>query len=132
MLSLFPQILFLSPLAITLLRIAAALVFFSIAYTHYQKRQELSFLDFPIVGRGTWIPMLAVVFEFAIAIALGAGVYTQLAALLGAIAALKFFVLRKHYPAFVPISRTASALLFVICIPVMVTGAGAFAFDLPL
>ena len=132
MLSLFPQILFLSPLAATFLRVAAALVFFSVAYAHYRKRQEFAFLDFPFVGRGAWIPIFAAGAELAIALALSAGIYTQLAALFGAIGALKFLVLKKRYPAFVPISKTASALLFVICISVVFTGAGAFAFDLPL
>ena len=132
MLSLFPQILFLTPFSATLLRVTAGVVFLLIAWDHIGRREELSRIDFFIIGRGIWIPVLSAIIEFAIAAALIAGIYTQLAALFGALAALKFFVWKSRYSALIPLSRTASALLFVICVSVVFTGAGIFAFDLPL
>ncbi len=132
MLSLFPQILFLSPLSATLLRVAAALVFLLVAYTHYEKRAEFADTEFFLVGRAKWIPMFSVIAETAIGLALFLGAYTQLAALFGAIAAAKYFLFKKQYGSLIPISRTASALLFVICLSLVLTGAGIFAFDLPL
>ena len=132
MLSLFPQVLFLSPLAVTLLRIASALVFLSMAWTHLKRRKELGEVDFIVVGRGVWIPILTAVFELLIAGGLLFGIYTQAAALLGALGALKSFIWKRRYSMFLPTSRIASALLFVICVSLIFMGAGAFAFDLPL
>ncbi|OGG50928.1 hypothetical protein A2763_02735 [Candidatus Kaiserbacteria bacterium RIFCSPHIGHO2_01_FULL_54_36] len=132
MLALFPEILFLSPLSSTLLRIAAGVVFLLLAWTHYEKREELGRIDFLVVGRGTWIPVVASLIEFVIGLGLIGGIYTQAFAILGALGAMKAFIWKRHYSAFFPISRTASALLFVICLSLLVTGPGAFAFDLPL
>ena len=132
MLSLLPDIFFLSHLSPTLLRIAAGLVLLSLAWTHYERREELSRVDFLVVGRGAWIPMFASLVELAIGIGLIVGIYTQAFAILGALAALKAYVWKRRYSALFPISRTASALLFVICLSLLVTGPGAFAFDLPL
>ncbi len=132
MLSLFPQILFLSPLAPTLLRIAAGLIFLSIAWTHWQKQDELGQIDFVLIGRGVWIPIFASIIELIIGVGLVLGIYAQLAGLLGALGALKFFIWKRRYGAIIPLSRTASVLLLVICLSLVFTGAGAFAFDLPL
>lgn len=132
MLSLFPDILWLSPFAYTLLRITAGLVFLSVAWTHVEKRDELSRIDFTVAGSGLWIPIFAGIVEFGIGVALVLGIFTQAAAILGALGALKSFIWKRRYPAMIPISRTASALLFVICLSLVVTGAGALAFDLPL
>ena len=131
-LSLFPQILWLAPFSATLLRVAVAFVFFSIAWTHTEKREDLSRIDFLIVGHGMWIPAFAAIVEFGIALALFVGIYTQAAAILAALAAIKFFVWKRRYGAMIPISRTASALLFIISLSLLFTGPGAFAFDLPL
>ncbi|OGG52393.1 hypothetical protein A3H16_01245 [Candidatus Kaiserbacteria bacterium RIFCSPLOWO2_12_FULL_53_8] len=132
MLSLFPQLLFLAPFSATLLRIAAAVVFFSIAWTHWQKREQLGDIEFIVVGKGTWIPTFAAALEFLIAVGLFLGMYVQLVAILGALAALKALIWKRRYSVMIPISRTASALVFVICLSLVFTGAGAFAFDLPL
>ena len=131
-LSLFPQILWLAPFSATLLRLAAAFVFFSIAWTHIEKREELSQINFLIVGRGAWIPTIAVIIEFGIAVTLLVGIYTQAAAILGTLGALKFFIWKRRYGAMIPLSRTASLLLLIICFSLLFTGPGAFAFDLPL
>lgn len=130
--SFLPQLFFLSPLAATLLRISAAIVFARYALGTYSRRAELAQVDVMIVGRGMWIPVLSALGTGAVALCLFFGFYTQLAAIFGAIAALKMVIWKKRYPMFVPLSRTASALLLVICLTLVVTGAGAFAVDLPL
>lgn len=96
------------------------------------KREELSRVDFFVIGHGAWIPVFAALLEFAIATALVAGIYTQLAALFGALVALKSFIWKRRFSEMFPLSQPTSALLFVICISLVFTGAGAFAFDLPL
>lgn len=132
MLSLFPQLLFLAPFSATILRVSAGVAFLLVAWIHMRKRDELSRIDFFVIGHGAWIPVFAALLEFAIATALIAGIYTQLAALLGALAALKSFVWKRRFSESFPLSRPTSALLFVICLSLVFTGAGAFAFDLPL
>jgi uncharacterized membrane protein YphA (DoxX/SURF4 family) len=132
MLSLFPQILFLSPFAATLLRISAGVVFLMLAWNHCKQRAELGEVPFIIIGRGRWIPLLASTIETLAGIALVVGIYTQGVALVGALLALKSWVWHRRYPQFFPLSRTSSALLFVICLSLIVTGAGVLAFDLPL
>jgi hypothetical protein len=130
--SFLPGLFFLSPLAATLLRVAAALVFFHITRYYYEKRTELAHVKVPIVGHGMWIPMMGAIWCGVVGLMLFFGWYTQLAAIGGAIAAAKFLVWKKFMPAYVPLSYISSALLLVICISLIVTGAGAFAFDLPL
>lgn len=132
MLSLFPQILFLSPFSASLLRLAAGVVFLFLAWMHYGKRETLAKEKFIVIGRGMWIPLFASLFELLLGVLLIAGAYTQAAAIAGALLALKQLIWRNRYPDFFPLSATASALLLVICLSLIVTGAGVLAFDLPL
>lgn len=130
--SLFPDVFFLSPFAYTLLRLSAGFVFLLAAWTHYERRNELDTIPFIFIGKGVWIPVFASIIEGLTGFALILGVFTQAAAIVGALLAIKSFVWKKRYNTFFPLSRTASALLFVICLSLVVTGAGAFAIDLPL
>ena len=114
MLSVFPEILFLAPLAPFLIRLAVGGVFVFAAGAHMK--------DAAILARAVSV------IEIVIAILLIAGAWIQLAAL-GAVAIAIVHV-------FVPSLRTASLgvtlLALVMSISLVVTGAGAFAFDLPL
>jgi uncharacterized membrane protein YphA (DoxX/SURF4 family) len=132
MLSLFPQLFFLSPLSATLLRIAVALTFAFIAWQQFKRQDELAKFRFPVVGSGVWIVWLSIVIEVALAMMLFIGLYTQAIAVLAAIASLKYAVWSARLPLFSPISRGTALLLFVITMTLIVTGAGPFAFDLPL
>ena len=132
MLSLFPQLLFLAPFSATILRVAAGIAFLLLAWVHINKREELSRVDFFFIGHGAWIPVFATIVELTIATALLAGIYTQLAALFGALVALKSFVWKPRFNELFPLSQSTSALLFAICLSLVFTGAGVFAFDLPL
>ena len=132
MLSLFPQILFLAPFSATLLRLAAGSIFLAIAWIHYSRQEELGKENFIVIGHGAWIPIFAALVEFLAGGMLILGVYTQAVALIGTLLALKHFVWQGRYPQFFRVPRSTSALLFAICLGLVVTGAGAFAFDLPL
>jgi uncharacterized membrane protein YphA (DoxX/SURF4 family) len=79
-----------------------------------------------------WIIWLAVIVEAAVAAGLFFGYYTQIAALVGALTALKQIVWRGKYPSFFWLTRSAAFLLLIICLSLLLTGAGAFAFDIPL
>lgn len=132
MLTPFPQLLMFEFFAPTILRIAAALIFIYLAYVHFGNRGALSRMRYPIVGSGAWIVWVSIILEVAIAAMLFFGYYTQYAAIAGAIFALKMLIWKGKYPTFFVLPRSTAILLLVILFTLLVTGAGAFAFDLPL
>ncbi|OGC83487.1 hypothetical protein A3D68_00960 [Candidatus Adlerbacteria bacterium RIFCSPHIGHO2_02_FULL_52_17] len=132
MLSDFPQLLAYGFFAPTVLRVAAAFVFFYLAYYHFKHKEQTSHTRFPVVGGGVWIAWFAVVVEFAVAAALLLGWHTQIAAAFGFVVAFKHIFLHGKYPGFFVFSRSTSFLLLVICTSLLLSGAGALAQDLPL
>lgn len=113
MLNPFPDLLVLSFFAPTLLRVAAAAAFLYAAYTLYQHGNKHG---------------LVVALLFAVGAALLAGYYTQYAAL----AALVLLALELWQRTMRILPRSTLLLLVVICLSLLLTGAGALAFDLPL
>lgn len=130
MLNIFPDLLypFLAP---TLLRIGVAIAFVAIAVMQWRRREEISRTDFIYVGPNTWWVWLSIAVHVVVAIMLFVGTYTQAAALVGALITCKAFVWGKKYPGAFPLSRGASLLLLLICLSLVVSGAGGFARDLP-
>jgi hypothetical protein len=114
MLSLFPQILFLAPFSASLIRVALAVMLAYAAWHHFKKADTFS---------RVWA-----VLELAAGIAIFLGIYTQgvaLAAFIGIALGLIFARMRVY-----PMSTMLLAL--VMSLSLVVTGAGVFAFDLPL
>lgn len=129
----FPQLFFLAPLYVPLLlRVAVALIFFYIAWHTYARRAEIAEVGLPVVGRATWAVWFAVIVEVLIGLCLLFGYYTQIVALVAALAAIKFFVLKRRIGGYAPISKIASLLLLAICLSLVISGAGALAMDVPL
>lgn len=114
MLSLFPQFLFLSPFAALVIRVTLAIFFVLAAWRHMSERGALA--------------RTVSAFELAIAAALFVGAWTQAVALLGLIGASASLFAPKirAYPV------STIVLGCVMLATLVVTGAGAFAFDLPL
>jgi hypothetical protein len=114
MLSVFPEMLYLAPLAAFLIRISAGLCLGLIAYRH------------------VFAPMILMrilgIVEGVLAVLLIAGAYTQPAALAAAIV----FAITLGAPAYRTLPRSTICLLIVMSLCLVVTGAGPFAFDLPL
>lgn len=114
MLSLFPQILFLAPLSAFIIRIALAILFAGASWRH--------------ISEPAIMMRVFAIIEIAVAAALLSGTWTQAVALGAAVLLLAGL--------FVPSLRTgprSTALLaLVMCFSLLVTGAGALAFDLPL
>jgi uncharacterized membrane protein YphA (DoxX/SURF4 family) len=127
----FPALLTYRLYAPTLLRVAAGIIFAYLAYRHYQNREAIGRTSFPIVGRGTWIAWVAIIIEAAVGGGLFFGYYTQVAALVGAIGALKQWIWRGKFPTLFWLTRSASFLLLMICLSLLLTGAGLVAFDIP-
>lgn len=133
--TLFPQLLFLGPMfAPFVLRLGAAIAFALLAYHLYTHRAEVATEPFPLIGTpGTTIAWFSIGFTtlLALALALATGFYTQGAAILGCLAAIKAWVWTKRYPMIFPAGRTAYFLLALICLVLIATGPGAFAIDKP-
>ena len=133
MLSLFPQLLFLAPAGTALLRVAAGLAFVYMAYYLWNNASAVAQERLPVIGTcPPWIASIGSSLMAIVGLLLVFGAWTQAAALLGAIVALKGAFLAKRYPSLFALPRSTNVLLFVICLSLMVTGAGSFAFDLPL
>lgn len=129
----FPQLFFLSPLYVPLLlRLSTAGIFIYLAYAVYKHRKGAQQTSFPVVGVQPWVASFSVVVYIIIGLMLVFGYYTQIAALAGALAALKELVWGKRMQALIPLSRTSAFLLLVICLSLVCMGAGAFAMDVPL
>jgi membrane protein required for beta-lactamase induction len=114
MLSLFPELLFLSPFAALLIRISISFGLLAICREHILRRTSY-FL---------WLGILEAVF----AVALFIGLYTQAIAL----AVTTLFVAMLLMPSIRAMPLSTIALLIVMCITLLVTGPGPFAMDLPL
>jgi len=114
MLSLFPELLFLAPLSALVIRVAAALAF-GYAATAHVRTQNLSMRAIGII-------------EGVCAALLFFGGYTQAAAIIGIVLLLIYI----FAPAYRTLPLTTNLLLVVLCLSLLVTGAGPFAFDLPL
>lgn len=136
MLNPFPTLLYLTFFAPTILRVAAALVFFYLAIRTFKRNDDIGKVRFPLGFGGAWLPWLALLAELLIAVCLFAGFYTQYAATLSALVALKALLYRQLWPDLAalifPISPGTSFLLLIISLSLLLTGAGAYAFDIPL
>jgi hypothetical protein len=114
MLSLFPQILFLSPFAALLIRLSLTILMTLAAWKHLNRPDGIS---------RAWS-----VLEIAAATGLCIGIWTQGVALLsfiGVATGIAVPRLRAY-----PLSTTLLSLVMLATL--VVTGAGALAFDLPL
>lgn len=132
MLNPFPELLTYGIFAPTLLRLAVALAFGSMAYIQWRRRHMLSTVKFPVIGGGAWIPWLSILITALTALALLVGYGTQWAAIVGVILSFKGALWAKRYPQFFPLCRAEYILLLVICLSLLLSGAGHPAFDLPL
>ena len=134
MLNPFPSLLDYHFLAFTLLRLGASCIFFYLSWFHLKHRAEVANELTPILSRGVVkiiLPLYLLV-ELVIALGLFFGFWTQIAALLGLIICLKILIMRRGLRALGPLAHSTYALVALICLALLMTGAGAFAFDLPL
>lgn len=116
----------------TALRVAAACVFAYLAYRHFKHKKEIARTRFPFVGEGGWIAWALVLVEGIVALGLLLGYHTQVNALIGIVVMAKHLFWSKKYPSVFMLSTSTVLLLIVILVSLVVSGAGALAFDLPL
>ena len=114
MLPLFPEILFLAPFSALLIRVAASAVFGYAASKHLRDQG----MTMRAVGAA----------EGVCALMLFLGLYAQAGALLG----IALFLVHALQPQFRTLPASTGWLLLVLCVSLLLTGAGPLAFDLPL
>ena len=132
MLNTFPNLLVFGFFAPTLLRVAVACLFFYAAYSAYKHRDAAARLRFPIIGEAPWAGGFTTLIYAVFGFMLFFGYYTQIAALFAGLTSIKGMLFCKRYPPLFPYPRSTYVLLLAICLSLLVSGAGAFAYDLPL
>jgi uncharacterized membrane protein YphA (DoxX/SURF4 family) len=133
MLNPFPEFLTYGILAPALIRITLGCVLIYLASLHYRDRHEVSSILRPLMGKlAKGIGYYFASIEVIVGILLIAGAWTQIAALVVAALCLKSLILRPHLRGITPLSRTSYALMCVMSLSLLLSGAGGMAFDIPL
>ena len=131
MLNIFP-ILFLAPIGFFILRLFIGMTLLYLGFKHVRVRNDLKYsLTQFYFFRGLTGIWLLISIEIIIAALFILGLYTQIAALAGMLLACKMVRLRKKVGSpYIP-QPLFYILLFGASFTLLITGAGAFAFDLP-
>jgi uncharacterized membrane protein YphA (DoxX/SURF4 family) len=133
LLSLLPQILFLTPAGIALLRIVAGIYFAYMAWHFWKESARMTGISAPIVGHiRSWMLMVGVAVVSMVAILLVLGAWTQVVAIVGALVCIKQLIFFRTFRDYFPFAASTYLLLACMCLVLVVTGSGAFGFDLPL
>src|SRR6185436_3220863 len=118
MLNTFPELLSYGFFAPALLRICVALSLFYLAYMQFGRRAEI------VKARIPGFPALSVIFNTLVGLSITFGYYTQIAV----IAAIAGFVvgiyMNYRYKHIVILPTSTIIVLIVICLSLLVTGAG--------
>ena len=115
MLNVFPELLFLAPLAALLIRAASASLFILAGIAHWKYSDSTVGKAFAVV-------------ETAVAIALAVGFYTQVAALVAVCVIVAWLFMKDVRP----LPMSTMLLLLVTSASLILTGSGPISFDLPL
>ncbi len=133
MLSLFPRLLFLAPAAIALLRVVVGISVLMMAWGTWRARDDMTKASFPLFGHAPlWLVYADALLLATLGLALVLGLWTQAAALLATIGILDHLAGKRWQPELFPFATGTYALLFIMSLALVFTGAGAFAVDLPL
>ncbi len=133
MLSVLPQLFAFKLFAVALLRLVAGGYVLYIAWHTADRRAEISRARIPLIGHAPqWLVWFSAMIYAVAGGLLFVGAWTQVAAIVAALGALKLAILsRKPHPWNV-LSGHACILLFVIALSLVFLGPGLLAFDLPL
>jgi uncharacterized membrane protein YphA (DoxX/SURF4 family) len=141
LLNIFPLLLsygfgsyFLAPF---ILRIAVAAVFTSLAINHFKYKKAAAEeihakIKWISHESAVWLVGLLLMIEVVMAALIFFGAFTQFVAVLSILGFAKMAFFRRSMPTYAPLSVSSYLLLIIICLTLVLTGAGAFAFDLPL
>ncbi len=133
MLNPFPELLVYGLIAPFLIRIALGSALLYLAVEHYRGRRDIAELLRPLVGRGgRGVAVALSLFELGAGAFLIVGAWTQLAALVAMVLTIKPLLLKPHLKGLMPYEKATYGLLFLMALSLLLSGAGAFAFDIPL
>lgn len=134
MLNPFPDLLTFSFFAPFLLRLALGVVFFDFGRHTLGKGRAQHGALFEALGLGKHTRHITTLgtLQIVIALMLIVGLYTQIAALVALIFSLTAYYLKGKHGAHIEHRRHLFFLTAVIALSLLLSGAGAFAFDLPL
>jgi uncharacterized membrane protein YphA (DoxX/SURF4 family) len=136
MLNPFPSLLTYAFFAPALLRLGLVCVFGYVAVRTWRRAAHLSRVPLPLIGAQAWAPYAAAIAEAALGLMFLAGWYTQIAAILGILGMIKYAAYRVWRPEvmreYFPLSGSAALLVALVCLSLLLTGAGAWALDVPL
>lgn len=132
MLNIFP-IQFLAPFAYFFLRVCLGCILIVLGVRHLKSREELALsIVFPSFPFPRFIVIWMSIIELCAGALLVMGFLTQLGALLVMALSLKLIVFSTRFTHPSIPSRMFYTLLFFSSLSLLITGAGIFAFDLPL
>jgi len=135
MLNPFPDLLIFGLLAPTLLRLVLGGFFLYLSRQHVVRERRIeiaSKLRAKWKVSGAWFVWALIATEVIVGVALIVGFLTQIAALLSAIFAVKLLVFRKRYPFIASEGVWFYVFMLAISLSLLLSGAGALAFDIPL
>lgn len=132
MLNPFP-IQFLAPLAYTLMRICVGLILVRLGRRNLHNRATLQTLfTFRLFPYGNFFVLYMSLLEIVLGLMFIFGFLTQIAALLLIVFCLKFMIMHKRFDHPLLPKRLSYLLLCICGLSLFITGAGAFAIDLPI
>lgn len=133
MLNPFPTLLIYGVIAPLLIRVTLGALLLYLSAEHFRSRREIAHLVSTLVGKlskGTGWYLAGI--ELITGAALVVGLYTQIAAIVVIVLALKCLMVKQSLKVLSPLSRSTYLLMIVMALSLLLSGAGAFAFDLPL
>ncbi len=131
MLNLFP-IQFLAPLAYTLLRVCVGALLIRLGFIRIRHRTPSSLVVAPKVSFPPSVLLIVGLLEIVAGAFFFVGLYTQVVALVTLLFSAMHLVFPKRLRGQGIPSRIFFVLLFFVSLSLFITGAGAFAFDLPI
>jgi uncharacterized membrane protein YphA (DoxX/SURF4 family) len=104
-----------------------------LGYSSLVRRAELSKIHLPLIGYPpNWLIWVVGIITTLDGIALFIGYSTQAVAIIGILITLKHIFLSDHWATIRTFERSTYALLCLICLTLIISGAGPLGFDLPL
>lgn len=120
-------------LAPFIIRVALGSALLYLGIEHYRGRVAIAELLNPLMGKAARsVGAILGLIEALCGGVLIFGAWTQIAALLACALTLKPLLLRSHLRGLSPYTPGMYMLLFIMALSLTVSGAGVFAFDIPL
>lgn len=134
LLSVFPDLLTYGLIAPFILRVSLGLILIYFSYLKFfsERQDKATFFDSVGMRPGSIFSSAIGATELAGGVMLVVGFYTQIAGLVASLIMLAAIFIKWRHPASLRNDIEFYMLLFIVSLSLVFTGAGFFAFDLPL